>query len=118
MWGGGRIPRGSIRRWPNPPGQRLGQCVLQLGRRHGRHQDDHFEISIPITQQDLAGWAGVSRKTVERVLRSWRRRGVVATHRRKVIVPKMAMLLSMAGNSAHGAEAGSGSLASARKSRT
>ncbi|MEV5894429.1 Crp/Fnr family transcriptional regulator [Nonomuraea fuscirosea] len=59
-----------------PPEQRLSHCLMNLGRRYGRPGDGSHDLGIPITQQDLADWTGVSRETVERILRSWRRRGL------------------------------------------
>jgi CRP-like cAMP-binding protein len=70
----------------DPPEQRLSDCLRRLSQRYAHHREGQFELIIPLTQQDLAEWAGVSRETVERILRSWRRRGLVATHRRRMVI--------------------------------
>ncbi|MEV0161579.1 Crp/Fnr family transcriptional regulator [Nonomuraea fuscirosea] len=80
-----------------PPEQRLSHCLMNLGRRYGRPGDDSHDLGIPITQQDLADWTGVSRETVERILRSWRRRGLVETRRRGVVILQPPGLRSLAG---------------------
>ncbi|ASU85931.1 hypothetical protein CDO52_26820 [Nocardiopsis gilva YIM 90087] len=39
---------------------------------------------MSVTQVELATWIGTSRETVERILRGWRKRGLVSTRYRCV----------------------------------
>ena len=52
----------------------------------GKYGDTTREVSVPLTQEDLAAMAGTSRATVNRVLREEERRGVVALSRGRVTV--------------------------------
>jgi CRP-like cAMP-binding protein len=52
----------------------------------GKYGHTGREVSVPLTQEDLAAMAGTSRATVNRVLREEERRGVVALTRGRVTV--------------------------------
>lgn len=54
--------------------------------------DGSDTVTIPLTQEDLAGLAGTSRATVNRVLREEEQRGAVALSRGKTIVLDLAEL--------------------------
>jgi Crp-like helix-turn-helix domain len=47
---------------------------------------DDGRLAVPLTQEELAGLAGTSRATVNRVLREAERRGELELHRGKVVV--------------------------------
>jgi CRP/FNR family transcriptional regulator, cyclic AMP receptor protein len=53
-------------------------------------------VPLPLSQSELAGWIGVSRETVERVLSGWVRRGIVRTGRRYVLVQDVSHLEKVA----------------------
>jgi CRP-like cAMP-binding protein/tetratricopeptide (TPR) repeat protein len=56
--------------------RRLAWLLSDLAQRRGGHQ--HAVFRLPMSQQELADWAGTSADTVSRFLRSWRDRGIVA----------------------------------------
>jgi CRP-like cAMP-binding protein/tetratricopeptide (TPR) repeat protein len=56
--------------------RRLAWLLSDLAQRRGGHQ--HGVFTLPMSQQELADWAGTSADAVGRFLRSWRDRGLVA----------------------------------------
>jgi CRP/FNR family transcriptional regulator, cyclic AMP receptor protein len=59
--------------------RRLAWLLLDLARRRGGYQQVSSAIfTLPVSQQELADWAGTSPDTVGRFLRSWRERGIIA----------------------------------------
>jgi CRP-like cAMP-binding protein len=63
--------------------KRVLRRVRDLAGVYGRGRD---QIVIPLTQEDLAGLAGTSRATVNRVLRDEEQRGTIRLERGKTIV--------------------------------
>ena len=79
--------------------RRLAVFLLQLLAydESARTQDDQAqEIPLPLSQTELAGWVGVSRETVERVLREWATDEIVQTRRRCLIVQDILRLEKIA----------------------
>lgn len=68
-------------------------ALLDLVDRFGA-QDGR--LPFPLTQQELASMAGVSRETCARALRHLEQRGIVATRYRAVAVPDVAGLRRVA----------------------
>lgn len=66
--------------------QRLAWTLLDLAGRHGVQAEGTVRIEIPLSQEELASLAGVSRATATRALARWRRRGLVQTSRRSIII--------------------------------
>src|SRR5690242_1143160 len=60
--------------------RRLAWLLSDLAQRRGGHQ--HTVFTLPMSQQELADWAGTSADAVGRFLRSWRSRGIVARSER------------------------------------
>ncbi|HEX5289713.1 MAG TPA: FxSxx-COOH system tetratricopeptide repeat protein, partial [Streptosporangiaceae bacterium] len=60
--------------------RRLAWLLSDLAQRRGGHQ--HAVFTLPMSQQELADWAGTSADAVGRFLRSWRGRGIVARSER------------------------------------
>ena len=59
--------------------RRLAWLLLELARRRGGYQQvSSATFTLPISQSELAEWAGTSPDTVGRFLRSWRERGIIA----------------------------------------
>jgi CRP-like cAMP-binding protein/tetratricopeptide (TPR) repeat protein len=59
--------------------RRLAWLLLELARRRGGYQQvSSATFTLPISQQELAEWAGTSLDAVGRFLRSWRERGIIA----------------------------------------
>lgn len=77
---------------PDSVVQRLAQTLLRLGRRYGTPEADGIRIALPLSQDDLAGLAFTSRRTVGRVLAQWRESGWISTGRRNIILKDAAAL--------------------------
>ena len=59
--------------------RRLAWLLLDLAQRRGGYQQvPSAMFTLPVSQQELADWAGTSPDTVGRFLRSWRERGIIA----------------------------------------
>lgn len=72
--------------------RRVARRLLELAQRYGEQDDGGVVISVAITQDDLAAWAGASREAVSRALRDLRKAGLVETARRSVRVLDVARL--------------------------
>jgi CRP/FNR family transcriptional regulator, cyclic AMP receptor protein len=66
--------------------QRVGVRLIQLVDRYGRAEETGTRIELPISQDELADWTGLSRPAVARVLAQLRRDGLVTTGRRSLSV--------------------------------
>ena len=60
--------------------RRLAWLLLDLAQRRGGYQATAF--TLPMSQTELADWAGTSADAVGRFLRSWRDRGIIARSER------------------------------------
>ena len=60
--------------------RRLAWLLLDLAQRRGGYQQTVF--TLPMSQAELADWAGTSADAVGRFLRSWRERGIIARSER------------------------------------
>ncbi|HET9974710.1 MAG TPA: FxSxx-COOH system tetratricopeptide repeat protein [Streptosporangiaceae bacterium] len=60
--------------------RRLAWLLSDLAQRRGGRQ--HAVFTLPMSQQELADWAGTSADAVGRFLRSWRGRGIIARSER------------------------------------
>ncbi len=59
--------------------RRLAWLLLDLAQRRGGYQHTSAAVfTLPMSQQELADWAGTSPDAVGRFLRSWRDRGIIA----------------------------------------
>jgi CRP-like cAMP-binding protein len=68
--------------------RRLAVFLLQLlGRADAPPRSDQAQlVPLPLSQTEIAEWVGVSRETVERVLREWVCDGTVQTGRRSLLI--------------------------------
>lgn len=55
------------------------------------------QVSLRLSQAELASWIGVSTETVERILRDWRNRQIVETRYRSIILMDLDALMRIAG---------------------
>jgi CRP/FNR family cyclic AMP-dependent transcriptional regulator len=65
---------------------RVAFCLLELCARFGEDDDGAIAILLPLSQEELASWAGASIESVGRALQSMRRVGWVETRRRSIRV--------------------------------
>ncbi|MGM1065522.1 Crp/Fnr family transcriptional regulator [Saccharothrix sp. Mg75] len=66
--------------------QRLASLLSELADEHGAAHADGVAITLPFSQEELAGSIASSRKAVVRALRALRDEGIVATARQRVVV--------------------------------
>ena len=65
---------------------RVGRLIVELAERYGEDADGSIRIRLPLSQEELAGWAGASREAVVKALRQLRTRGWIETGRREITV--------------------------------
>ncbi|NUS25755.1 MAG: Crp/Fnr family transcriptional regulator [Streptomyces sp.] len=66
--------------------ERLAVLLLELVRTHGSRTEEGIELTIGLSQQELAGSIGSSLEAVARLLKELRARQVVATRRRRIVI--------------------------------
>lgn len=76
---------------------RVARRLLELAEHHGEECDEGVRITLPISQEELAGWAGASREAVTKALRELRAVGLIETQRRHITVLDAEQLGQMAG---------------------
>jgi CRP-like cAMP-binding protein len=65
---------------------RVAGLIVELAERYGEETDGAIHIHLPLSQEELAGWAGASREAVVKALRQLRSRGWIETGRREIRV--------------------------------
>jgi CRP/FNR family cyclic AMP-dependent transcriptional regulator len=65
---------------------RLAARLVELAERYGAETDDGILVTLALSQEELAAWAGASRAGLANALRTLRQLGWIATHRRRIIV--------------------------------
>jgi CRP/FNR family cyclic AMP-dependent transcriptional regulator len=75
---------------------RVSQRVIELADRFGEHEAGRIEIALPLSQEELAAWAGASREAVSKALQQLRSLGIVETGRRHLTVLDVDALRSRA----------------------
>ena len=65
---------------------RLAARLVELCDRYGSAGEDGIEIDLPLSQDELAAWAGASRAGVAKALQTLRELSWIETHRRRIIV--------------------------------
>jgi CRP/FNR family transcriptional regulator, cyclic AMP receptor protein len=76
---------------------RVARRVLELAERYGEESGSGVRITLPISQEELAGWAGASREAITKALHDLRAVGLIETHRRHITVLDPDQLGQMAG---------------------
>lgn len=70
--------------------QRVAKLLIDLAARHGVARNSNaVDIEMPITQDELASLAGVSRATMTRAFNQWRRRGIIQTGKGHISITNM-----------------------------
>ena len=65
---------------------RVSRRLVEMADRFGEEQGDGVRITLPLSQQELAGWTGSSREAVSKALHLLRERGFIETARRGITV--------------------------------
>jgi CRP-like cAMP-binding protein len=69
-----------------PSIERVASRLLELCDRFGERQGDSVHITLPVTQEELAGWVGTSVESLGRAFQTMRRLGWLETGRRELRV--------------------------------
>jgi CRP/FNR family transcriptional regulator, cyclic AMP receptor protein len=65
---------------------RVARRLVELAERFGEPCDEGIRISLRISQEELAGWAGASREATTKALHDLRAIGLIDTERRRLTV--------------------------------
>ena len=65
---------------------RVARRLVEMADRFGETTGDGVRITLPLSQQELAGWTGASREAVSKSLHQLRARGFIETARRGITV--------------------------------
>lgn len=76
---------------------RVTHRLVELSRRWGVPGDRGLDVDLPLTQEQLGAWAGVSRETTVKCLQWLRRQGVITTSRRHIVVRDLPTLEALTG---------------------
>lgn len=76
---------------------RVALRLIELCSRYGSSGESGVAITLPLTQEELAGWTGASREAVSKALNTLRGLGWVETRRRELVVTDMDALSTYAG---------------------
>jgi CRP/FNR family cyclic AMP-dependent transcriptional regulator len=76
---------------------RVAQRLLELCDRFGQPDGDAIRIALPLSQEELAGWAGSSLESVGRALQTMRALHWITTRRREIRVLDLDALRRAAG---------------------
>jgi CRP/FNR family cyclic AMP-dependent transcriptional regulator len=76
---------------------RVALRLLELCDRYGSEAEAGVAISLPLTQEELAGWTSASREAVSKALNTLRGLGWVETRRRELVVTDYEALRTYAG---------------------
>jgi CRP/FNR family cyclic AMP-dependent transcriptional regulator len=77
--------------------RRLARALLQLSMTTGVPGVAKTATALRLSQAELASWIGVSTETVERIVRGWRKRGIVDTGYRYITVLDLDAVMRIAG---------------------
>ena len=76
---------------------RVARRLIELSERYGSAGAAGVEITLPLTQEELAGWSGASREAVSKAHTTLRGLGWVQTRRRELVVTDIEALRTYAG---------------------
>lgn len=76
---------------------RVARRLVELAARFGEGTAAGIRINLPLSQHELAGWAGASRVGVNNALQSFRRKGWIEIGRRSITVLDLESLTRRAG---------------------
>jgi CRP/FNR family transcriptional regulator, cyclic AMP receptor protein len=65
---------------------RVAARLLELADRHGESDGETIVITLPISEEELAGWTGSSREAVAKALATLRDFGAIRAERRRITV--------------------------------
>lgn len=77
-------------------GSKLAELLLRLGSEHGIENKRGLVLGVKITHQEMANLIGSTRETVSLTLSQFKRKGLIATEGRRVILADTEALRSLA----------------------
>ena len=77
-------------------GSKLAELLLSLGHDHGIADDRGVVVGLKITHQEMANLIGSTRETVSLTLSQFKRKGLISTEGRRVILSDMEGLRALA----------------------
>jgi CRP-like cAMP-binding protein len=75
---------------------RVARRLVELSERFGVPCDDGIEVTLGLSQEELAAWTASSREAVAKAMRLLRELGWIETHRRRIVVRELESLRSYA----------------------
>jgi CRP/FNR family transcriptional regulator, cyclic AMP receptor protein len=75
---------------------RVARRLVELSSRFGEPDGQAVAITLPLSQEELAGWTGSSREAVAKALQTLRELDLIETRRRRIVVRDVDRLRSMA----------------------
>ena len=76
---------------------RVANRLVELAERYGVEAAGRIEVELPLSQEEIASWAGASREAVSKALHVLRELGIVETGRRRITVLDLEALRRHAG---------------------
>lgn len=73
---------------------RLAARLVELAERYGRTTERGIVIGLPLSQEELAGWAGACHASLAKALQVLRELGWIETERRRIVVHDLGALRS------------------------
>ena len=67
-------------------GSKLAELLLELGQKHGIEEDRGIVVGLKITHQEMANLIGSTRETVSLTLSQFKRKGLIQSEGRRVIL--------------------------------
>ena len=71
---------------------RVARRLVELSERFGEPCDEGIEITLALSQEELAAWTASSREAVAKAMRMLRELGWIETHRRRVVISDLEAL--------------------------
>jgi CRP/FNR family cyclic AMP-dependent transcriptional regulator len=75
---------------------RVARRLVDLAERLGEHRGSGLEITLALSQDDLAAWVGATREATSRALGRLRAEGALTTGRQRIVLTDLAALRSRA----------------------
>ena len=72
---------------------KVAYILIELAEEYGKEVRGHIEMNIPITREEMASYAGVTRETMSRKLNAFEKSGWIETRGNKVLIIKNAQAI-------------------------
>ena len=72
-----------------PVRQRLALCLLILNEKYGREKNKHLPSAINLSRDDMGNYIGAAKETLVRALLQLKKKGIVRSKGRKIMILKL-----------------------------